>query len=82
MYNDCELRSCLATAFEDLKNNDCNGDACEKYVALKEKLIRTVIMIAAANYDFQNQRYSEANNKLQAADVLCKTGICQYHYGC
>lgn len=72
---------CLKRKIEWLFKNELEGDTTQKeYDLVKNQILKLIMMMHIADFDFQSEAYQEANLKLKSCDNICATGNLGYLY--
>ena len=73
--------SYLKEKIEWLFTNDVEEDTTEyQFNLVKDEVIKIIMLMHIAEFDFEVNAYEEANLKLQACDRLCESGVLGYKY--
>lgn len=72
---------CLKNKIQQLFEFDTEDDTTKyQYDKLKDEIMKIIMMIHIAEFDFSNNAYEEANLKLLACDNLCLSGDLGYKF--
>ncbi len=78
----CALK-CRAQKIEDYFEQNCKTPRnCKKRKELSELITRMRMLELGALWDFSQKDYDEASSKVEAMQLLCQTGKCNYKVGC
>jgi hypothetical protein len=72
---------CLKRKIEWLFKSELESDTTQKeYDLVKNQILKLIMMMHIADFDFENEAYQEANLKLMSCDNICATGNLGYLY--